>query len=98
MKKIKPTPPVPCHCPACTGALFHMPPPVKQPRTQTTKVARYARYKPKVRTLCDDCISDIHYLGMALAPLPAVVRWRRTDSDGVTHLCHRHKEERQAQE
>lgn len=98
MTRIRPSPPIECNCPCCTGMLFHVaqPPPTRKPRQ--TDAARYARYKPKVRSLCDDCIAEIHRLGVAVAPLPSPVRWRRTSPEGVTHLCERHKDQRTEQE
>jgi hypothetical protein len=56
---------------------------------------RYAQYRPKTRQLCDDCIAVIHALGPARAPLPRVVRWRRSTADDVLHLCDIHRNERQ---
>lgn len=89
---IAPSPPIDCRCPHCTGTLFHLPEPGHGQRNGKTPKARYARFKPKTRILCDDCVSDIHQRGIAVAPLPQAVRWRRSDADGVTHLCQHHKD------
>lgn len=79
-------------------ALFTDPgPPPLAPRRMTSppQAARYARFKPRTRTLCDDCTAEIHRLGVALAPYPNRAAWRRTDVDGTVRLiCHRHRDER----
>lgn len=95
---IKPSPRLECRCPQCTGTLFHLPEPGRSQKPLKTPHARYTRFKPKVRILCDDCIADIHQRGVAVAPLPQPVRWRRTDAAGITHLCQRHKDIRTEQE
>jgi len=74
--------------------LFDSPaPPPKRRRAQPT-TARYAKIKPKHRTLCDDCCRAIHELGQALAPYPRHAVWRRTDAAGAVLLCQAHKDER----
>lgn len=81
-------------------ALFDQPEPQRRRPTMAPgpTAPRYAKCNPKQRTLCDDCIRDIHALGQGVAPLPRVVRWRRTDPDGTTTLlCETHKEARKEQ-
>jgi hypothetical protein len=59
---------------------------------RTTARASYTKFMPKLHRLCDDCVRDIHTRGVAAAPFPAGVRWRRTH-EGVTDLlCNRHKD------
>lgn len=97
MVKIKPSPRIPCSCQDCTGTLF----PVHAPdrKEKHSPVARYSRYTPRTRTLCDDCIRDIHARGVQVAPLPAGVRWRRSvTGEAPMHLCERHKTERHERE
>lgn len=76
--------------------LFELPEQRRPPPRMATKpgAARYTRYRPRVRQLCGDCIRLIHVLGVAAAPLPRGVRWRRTAADGVEYLCEIHKDER----
>lgn len=69
-----------------------------KPKRKATPGIRYAKFKPRTRQLCADCISDIHRLGVAVAPLPRPVRWRRTDSTGSAYLCEAHKDQRQESE
>jgi hypothetical protein len=83
-----------CPHPCCQGALFPLPPRPKPKMAANPQVARYARYRPRVRSLCDDCIRAIHELGIEKAPFPRAVRWRRTAQEGTTHLCEFHKDER----
>lgn len=73
------------------------PPTLAPPRMATPpRATRYARFKPRTRTLCDDCTQDIHRLGVDLAPYPNRAAWRCTQVDGEVRLiCHRHKQERQ---
>lgn len=73
--------------------LFEMPSLlIRRRRRATPDGPRYARYKPVTRWLCDDCVATIHALGVAEAPLPRPVRWRRTQRDHpAMHLCDRHK-------
>lgn len=77
--------------------LFPIDPPRKTARETT--VARYARCRPRGRTHCGDCTLAIHQQGIAVAPFPRSVRWRRTCLDGeITYLCEQHKDERQENE
>jgi len=70
-------------------------PPPKR-KLKPTPGIRYAKFTPKTRMLCDDCVAAIHRLGVAAAPLPRPVRWRRNETDQPTlRLCEPHKEERQ---
>ncbi len=55
----------------------------------------FTRYRPRTRQLCGDCITDIHARGVAVAPLPAPVRWRALIGSAEHLLCERHKTERQ---
>jgi hypothetical protein len=92
MAKIRPAPRIPCNCPDCTGTLFPFHVPSTAPKT--SPVAKYTRYTPRRRVLCDDCVRDIHERGAAVAPLPAGVRWRRSvPGADPMHLCERHKTE-----
>lgn len=95
---VKPSPPIECHSRCCTGMLFHLPEPAAQRKPRETPLARYTRYTPRTRSLCEDCITEIHRLGVAVAPLPRPVRWRRSAPSGVTHLCEHHKDIRTEQE
>ena len=65
------------------------------PRKPSTKV-RYSRFRSQGRTLCDDCIADIHARGQEGAPYPGRALWRRVASGEprVLLLCGRHKDER----
>lgn len=64
-------------------------------RAGSSKV-RYQRFKPRTRWLCDDCVRAIHELGVAEAPLPRPVRWRRVDeNDNSMLLCDKHKHNRE---
>lgn len=83
-----------CHGDGDQLSLIHIACAPKKKHKPTPGV-RYARYKPKVHTVCGDCIADIHQLGVAVAPLPRPVRWRRSDADGALPLCEAHKEHRQ---
>jgi hypothetical protein len=94
------------------GELFDIPGhPSKPARAMTVPGTRlrYAPWRFKNRRLCDDCIADIHRIGVALAPLPLTVRWRRTEYVGDprrlerpdvrhTYLCDRHRIQRQESE
>lgn len=53
-----------------------------------------SRYTPINRTLCSDCITEIHRLGVALAALPRPVRWRYAKGALTLHLCEQHKNTR----
>lgn len=75
--------------------LFDLPsrPPVRVPKPSANPgKAAYTRSHPRVRTMCDDCIEDIHRRGVAVAPFPQVVRWRRRAGDDVKQLCEKHKQ------
>jgi len=54
----------------------------------------YAKIKPVHRTLCGDCTSEIHRLGIGRAPFPRPARWRRTHLGESLLLCNLHKEAR----
>jgi hypothetical protein len=76
--------------------LFYEPaapePPKPRRRPIEPDAARYQRFKPKRRTLCMDCIRDIHERGIAVAPLPQVASWRRVTGNGdVDLLCDKHR-------
>lgn len=79
-------------------SLIHLPCIHKRANTKPTPGVRYTKYHPKTRQLCADCVTEIHRLGVAKAPLPRPVRWRRTTAEGSTHLCETHKDQRQEQE
>lgn len=88
-----------CRCDTCrpSSTLFDLP--HEKPRMRAaTPAARYARYTPRRRVLCDDCVKDIHVRGIAVAPPPRGVRWKRTDADGTQNLCEQHKDRRQETE
>lgn len=97
-RKVRPLPP-PCYDPNCTCPGRDKPGVHYRPQLTAAAVKpKYAKYLPKVRTLCDDCIQDIHVQGFAVAPPPRPVRWRRTDANGSIRLCEKHKESRQENE
>lgn len=77
-------------------ALLHAHVPAR-PKPRPTPGVRYTKYRPRTRQLCADCITAIHQLGVATAPLPRPVRWRRT-GDTTDLLCEQHKDQRQEQE
>jgi hypothetical protein len=81
-------------------ALFFVEPVPKMRRKPfSAGSVKYAKYKPKRRTLCTDCIRDIHERGQAVAPLPQVVMWKRVTGNGdVDLLCDKHRHIRQGQE
>lgn len=90
---------VPCLCDSDGDQLSLVclpcaPKPVRKPAPGV----RYTKYAPKTRQLCADCITEIHRLGVAAAPLPRPVRWRRTTDEGSTQLCEIHRIQRQEQE
>lgn len=55
------------------------------------EAVKYQRVQPKRRTLCADCIRDIHNRGVAVAPFPGAVRWRRIEAGRIDLLCERCK-------
>jgi len=72
---------------------------LRKRRRQNVDTVHYTKYKPRRRTLCNDCVRDIHERGIALAPYPGVVSWRRVSADGVIDLlCDRHKRGRTGDE
>jgi len=62
--------------------LFPVTEPYRKPVRKSTRVS-YVAINPRQRTLCHDCIAAIHHLGVAVAPPPRQVRYRRTDIDGA---------------
>lgn len=75
--------------------LFNVDVPPKRVRMRAEpSKARYTRWRPRTRQLCADCMQDIHERGIAVAPLPNPVRWRRTFGVESMGLCERHKSER----
>ena len=58
----------------------------------------YAKVAPKRRTLCHDCIADIHAQGWLVAPPAVAAKWRRSVPGSSMLLCTRHKEWRAANE
>lgn len=74
--------------------LFPQPDDVAIPRARRRPpgTARYAKYRPKRRTLCGDCTRDIHERGQGVAPYPRPVSWRRVDATtgAVDLLCDAH--------
>lgn len=65
--------------------------PRMRPKPRSPDRARYAKARLKRRTLCDDCVRDIHERGPAVAPLPRAVSWRRVDPAGrIDLLCDAH--------
>lgn len=87
-----------CRCAHCVEPTLF--PVAQEPARMAARpaVARYTRVTPKTRTLCHDCIRDIHERGVAVAPPPRVVRWRRATADGSQFLCEQHKNARQENE
>jgi hypothetical protein len=81
--------------------LFSLPPGARH-EVKARKVAagiRYLACRTRHRTLCDDCVEEIHVVGFAVAPPPRSVRWRRIAPDGtVTRLCGKHRAIRQDNE
>jgi hypothetical protein len=81
------------------GELFSLPPRPgnrRAPKLATASAAaRYTRYRPTRRVICDDCIRDIHARGVDVAPYPKSARWRRTCGADIDHLCDPHKQSRQ---
>lgn len=76
--------------------LFSLPGEDPPPRMSVPpKAAVFARYRPRTRQLCFDCVADIHARGQAVAPLPASVRWRALIGSANYLLCERHKVHRQ---
>lgn len=65
------------------------PPPRMSPGAGTRY--RFARYKPRTRVLCAECIRLIHALGANVAPHPSPVRWRVRRDEEVIDLCEQHK-------
>lgn len=90
---------VPCACDQDGDqlSLVCLPVAPKKKRKPTPGI-RYARFKPKTHQVCADCIADIHARGVAVAPYPRPVRWRRTTPEGSIHLCEQCKDHRQEQE
>lgn len=79
------------------GELFPSPCPAAQPKPRKAGngKAKYTRFQPRRRTLCDECVRDIHERGVAVAPFPQSVRWRRVATDGaVLLLCEAHRRAR----
>ncbi len=79
-------------------ALFDRPPGAPPPKLRKAippDTARYQRFSPRYRTLCDDCTRDIDRRGVTMAPLPTGAAWKRITSDGTEVLCDRHRRERQ---
>lgn len=74
--------------------LPNMPPDPPVNRKKTPPGIRATRYKPRTRQLCADCVSAIHLLGVAYAPLPSPVRWRVSYSAVTFSLCDFHKDQR----
>lgn len=66
--------------------------PKMRPKPQKLSGVKYSKCRPARRTLCHDCIRDIHTRGVAIAPLPRAVMWRRVDveSGEVDLLCDNH--------
>lgn len=78
-------------------SLIHLPC-VHRAKRKPTPGIRYAKVKPKTHQVCGDCVRDIHARGVAVAPYPRPVRWRRTDPDGPMLLCEQHCQARQEAE
>ncbi len=77
------------------GELFDMPSRRPPPRMAARpSKPMYTKFKPVIRTLCHDCVRDIHERGVDVAPFPSTVRWRRTHNGHIDLLCERHKIER----
>ncbi len=75
--------------------LFDLPaerrPPPRMAASPAAGRYRFARYKPRIRTLCAQCIRLIHALGPSVAPLPQPVRWRVTRGPLTEDYCEQHK-------
>ncbi len=76
--------------------LFDLPSPARRvPKLAAASgKPRYTKVSLRRRVLCDDCVTAVHVLGVAVAPLPMPVRWRRTHAGESTLLCLVHKIER----
>ena len=70
-----------------------LPPPPRTPKPELGRPERirYTRFKPRVRTLCHDCVRDIHERGIHIAPPPLTVSWKRLSSHGEDLICEQHK-------
>lgn len=44
--------------------------------------------------LCSDCVMDIHYLGVGVAPPPMPQRWQVSCGSLTLFLCESHKNQR----
>lgn len=55
--------------------------------------ARFTRFRPRTRTLCAECIREIHRLGPGVAPLPRPVRWHLHRGALTEAICEKHKTE-----
>lgn len=53
-----------------------------------------ARFKPRTRQLCSDCVALIHAVGVGGAPYPSSPRWQVCIGALVLHLCEEHKTKR----
>lgn len=70
-------------------------PKARRSKPLAAEAVRYQRYRPRRRTLCDDCIRDIHERGVQVAPLPQAAAWRRITGGGtVDVLCDPHRRAR----
>lgn len=69
-----------------------LPPPPRGPKPRNNRgQVRYVKFKPRVRTLCHDCVRDIHERGIHIAPPPLTVSWKRHFLDDVDLICEQHK-------
>ena len=77
--------------------------PRTRPKPRNPGVATYTKHSPKRRTLCDDCIRDIHERGWLVAPPALTVRWKVTVVGGLFGtghtdlLCDPHKRARKGE-
>lgn len=79
--------------PGQLAAFDVQPPPPTTPKQKPLKPgeARLVRFKPRRRTLCDDCIRDIHERGITIAPPPLTVQWKRVTKNATDLICEQHK-------
>lgn len=72
--------------------------PRMRPKPRNPAAAKYVKHSPRRRTLCDECIRDIHERGWNVAPPALTVRWKATDDTGhVDLLCDLHKRARKGE-
>jgi hypothetical protein len=71
--------------------------PKQAPMSVDIERVYFRKYRSRTRTLCDQCIKDIHERGIAVAPLPQPVMWKHATGNIVELLCDRHCRERKGE-